>query len=149
MTAAEIKNIYLTEDTPVMSELVREYTNDLSLEEIKDLLAWAGDDEWMTVTDSKEIVCKNITIEQAEEDIKRKYMFHPDIPVTFASGYVDSEDLLGLFHNCVENPTGLQLLKAFAKFYEDDNLREEIETAMLDAAEAIITRELSKIDMEG
>lgn len=52
-----IKRIYLTEDTPVMSEVCRLFVNELTVSEIQELLEWSGDDEFMTVLPNKEIVC--------------------------------------------------------------------------------------------
>lgn len=52
-----IKRIYLTEYTPVMSELCRLFVNELTVSEIQELLEWSGDDEFMTVLPNKEIVC--------------------------------------------------------------------------------------------
>lgn len=40
----------------VMSELLRNFTNILSTEEIEYLLIWSGDDEYMKVRPHKEIV---------------------------------------------------------------------------------------------
>ena len=58
-----IKHVYLTEDTPVMSELCRTFVNELSIEDIRELLRWSGDDEFMTVTSDKDIVCRDDILE--------------------------------------------------------------------------------------
>lgn len=52
-----IKRIYLTEDTPVMSEVCRCFKNELSAAEMQELIQWAGDDEFVAVLPNKEIVC--------------------------------------------------------------------------------------------
>lgn len=52
-----IKKIYLTEDTPVMSELCRLFVNELTVRQIQELLKWSGDDEFIKVLPNKEIVC--------------------------------------------------------------------------------------------
>ena len=58
LTLAErIKRIYLSEDTPVMSELCRSFKNELSAAEMQELIQWAGDDEFVAVLPNKEIVC--------------------------------------------------------------------------------------------
>lgn len=54
----EIKRIYKTEYTPVMSELLRNYTDQLTVAQIEELLEWSGDDEYMVVTADKEIITK-------------------------------------------------------------------------------------------
>lgn len=53
----QIKQEYMR-NSIVMSELLRNYTDQLSVEEIRDLLWWSGDDEFMTVTEDKEIITK-------------------------------------------------------------------------------------------
>ena len=58
----QIKQEYM-HSSIVMSELLRNYTDQLSVEEINELLWWSGDDEFMTVTEDKEI----ITLEEANE----------------------------------------------------------------------------------
>lgn len=58
LTLAErIKRIYLTEDTPVMSELCLYFKNELTVKEMQELIHWSGDDEFVTVLPNKEIIC--------------------------------------------------------------------------------------------
>lgn len=55
-----IKEVYLTEDTPVMSELCLWFKNELSFREIQELLEWSGDDEYVRVLPNKEIVMREV-----------------------------------------------------------------------------------------
>lgn len=52
-----IKQEYM-HNSIVMSELLRNYTDELTVDEIQELLTWAGDDEFMIVTADKEIITK-------------------------------------------------------------------------------------------
>lgn len=56
------KHIYFEEDV-VMSEILRhkDAKQDLSPNEMRELLAWSGDDEYVYVTDGGEIICKEVT----------------------------------------------------------------------------------------
>ena len=53
-----IKSIYLNDADNVMSEWLGRYRYHLTVDEMRDLLAWCGDDEYVYVTDNKEIVNK-------------------------------------------------------------------------------------------
>lgn len=64
-----VKETYLTEDTPVMSEFCELFKDKLTIEEIKTLLNWAGDDEFVTVLNNKSIVCYTTSLEELKNNI--------------------------------------------------------------------------------